>query len=42
MAKNDLVWAAIRTTEPENVQPAVKFYVEVVKALEAQNLLPKR
>ena len=42
MAKNDLVWSGtIRTTEPENVQTAIKSYVEaVIKALEAQNLLP--
>ena len=44
MAKNDLVWSGtIRTTEPENVQTAIKSYVEaVIKALEAQNLLPGR
>jgi hypothetical protein len=44
MVKNDLVWSGtIRTTEPENVQTAIKSYVEaVIKALEAQNLLPGR
>ena len=44
IAKNDLVWTAtIKTTEPENVQTAIKSYVEaVMKALEAQNLLPRR
>jgi hypothetical protein len=44
MAKNDLVWSGtIKTTEPENVQTAIKSYVEaVIKALEAQNLLPAR
>jgi hypothetical protein len=44
MAKNDLVWSGtIKTTEPENVQTAIKSYVEaVIKALEAQNLLPGR
>ena len=44
IAKNDLVWSAtIKTTEPENVQTAIKSYVEaVMKALEAQNLLPRR
>ena len=31
MAKNDLVWSGtIRTTEPENVQTAIKSYVEAV------------
>ena len=44
ISKNDLVWSAtIKTTEPENVQTAIKSYVEaVMKALEAQNLLPRR
>jgi hypothetical protein len=44
IAKNDLVWSGtIKTTEPENVQTAIKSYVEaVIKALEAQNLLPAR
>jgi hypothetical protein len=39
-----LVWTGtIKTTDPENVQTAIKSYVEaVMKALEAQNLLPKR
>lgn len=44
LAKNELVWSGTaRTTEPENVQTAIKSYVEaVMKALEAQNLFPKR
>lgn len=44
VAKNELVWSAtIKTTEPENVQTAIKSYVEaVIKALDAQNLLPGR
>jgi hypothetical protein len=44
IAKNDLVWSAtIKTTEPENVQTMIRSYVAaVVKALEAQDLLPKR
>jgi hypothetical protein len=44
IGKNDLVWSAtIKTTEPENLQTAIKSYVEaVMKGLEGQNLLPKR
>jgi hypothetical protein len=44
LAKNDLVWSGtIKTTEPENARTAIRSYVEVViKALEAQNLLPGR
>ena len=44
VAKNELVWSAtIKTTEPDNVQTAIKSYVEaVIKALDAQNLLPGR
>ena len=44
MVKNELVWSGtIKTTEPENVQTAIKSYVEaVIKALEAQSLLPAR
>jgi hypothetical protein len=44
VAKNEVVWSGtIRTTEPENVQTAIKSYVEaVMKALDAQNLLPGR
>ena len=44
VAKNELVWSAtIKTTEPENVQTAIKSYVAaVIKALDAQNLLPAR
>jgi hypothetical protein len=41
-AKNELVWSGTtRTAEPENVQTAIKSYVEaVIKALDGQNLLP--
>jgi len=44
VAKNELVWTGtIKTTEPENVQTAIRSYVEaVMKALDAQNLLPGR
>jgi len=44
VAKNELVWTGtIKTMEPENVQTAIKSYVEaVMKALDAQNLLPGR
>jgi hypothetical protein len=44
VAKNELVWTGtIKTTEPENVQTAIKSYVEaVMKALDRQNLLPGR
>jgi hypothetical protein len=44
VAKNEVVWTGtIKTTEPENVQTAIKSYVEaVMKALDAQNLLPGR
>ena len=44
VAKNEVVWTGtIKTTEPENVQTAIKSYVEaVMKALNAQNLLPGR
>jgi hypothetical protein len=44
VGKNELVWTGtIKTTEPENVQTAIKSYVEaVMKALDAQNLLPGR
>ena len=44
VAKNELVWTGtIKTTDPENVQTAIRSYVEtVMKALEAQNLLPAR
>ncbi len=44
VAKNELVWTGtIKTTEPENMQTAIKSYVEaVMKALDAQNLLPGR
>jgi hypothetical protein len=44
VAKNELVWTGTtKTTEPENVQTAIKSYVEaVMKALDAQNLLPGR
>ena len=44
VAKNELVWTGTtKTAEPENVQTAIKPYVEaVMKALDAQNLLPGR
>jgi len=44
VAKNELVWTGTtKTTEPENMQTAIKSYVEaVMKALDAQNLLPGR
>jgi hypothetical protein len=44
VAKNELLWSAtIKTTEPENMQTAIKSYVAaVVQALDAQNLLPGR
>jgi len=44
VAKNEVVWTGtIKTTELENVQTAIKSYVEaVMKALDAQNLLPGR
>ena len=44
VAKNELVWTGTtKTTAPENVQTAIKSYVEaVMKALDAQNLLPGR
>jgi hypothetical protein len=44
LAKNDLVWTAtVKTTEPSNVQTAIKSYVQTItKALAAQNLLPKK
>lgn len=44
VAKNELVWTGtIKTTDSENAQTAIKSYVEaVMKALEAQNLLPRR
>ncbi len=44
VAKSELVWSGtIKTTDPENVQTAIKSYVEaIMKALEEQNLLPKR
>ena len=44
VAKNELVWTGtIRTTDSENSQTAIKSYVEaVMKALDAQNLLPRR
>jgi hypothetical protein len=44
VAKNDLIWTGtVRTTEPRDVQTAIKSYVQTVtKALAEQNLLPKR
>jgi hypothetical protein len=42
VAKSELVWSGTtRTAEPDNVQTAIKSYVQaVIKALDAQNLLP--
>ena len=44
VVKNELIWTGTtKTAEPENVQTAIKSYVEaVMKALDAQNLLPGR
>ena len=44
VAKNELVWTGtIKTTDSENAQTAIKSYIEaVIKALDAQNLLPRR
>jgi hypothetical protein len=44
VTRNDLVWTGtVKTTDPTNVQTAIKSYVQtVMKALAAQNLLPKR
>ena len=44
VAGNDLVWTGtVKTTDPANVQTAIKSYVQtVIKALTAQNLFPKR
>jgi len=44
VTRNDLVWTAtVKTTDPANVQTAIKSYVQtVMKALAAQNLLPKK
>lgn len=41
LAKDEVVWSAtLRTTEPENVNTAVKLYVEtVINALKEKNLL---
>ncbi len=43
VAKNELVWAGtIRTSEPDDVNKAIKGYVEtVIKALNEKNLLRK-
>jgi hypothetical protein len=43
LARNDLVWTGtVKTTEPTDVQTAIKFYVQTItKALAAQNLFPK-
>jgi hypothetical protein len=42
--KDELVWTGtVKTTEPKNVETAIKSYVEtVMKSLAAQNLLPKK
>jgi hypothetical protein len=44
VARNDLAWTGtVKTTDPANVQTAIKSYVQtVMKALAAQNLLPKK
>jgi len=44
VTRNDLVWTGtVKTTDPTNVQTAIKSYVQtVMKALAAQNLLPKK
>jgi hypothetical protein len=44
LAKNELVWTGtVKTTEPTNVQTAIKSYVQTItKALAGQNLLPKK
>ena len=44
VAKNELIWTGtIKTTDSENAQTAIKSYIEaVIKALDAQNLLPRR
>jgi hypothetical protein len=44
VARNDLAWTGtVKTTDPANVQIAIKSYVQtVMKALAAQNLLPKK
>jgi hypothetical protein len=44
VARNDLVWTGtVKTTDPTNVQSAIKSYVQtVIKALAAQNLFPKK
>lgn len=44
LAKNELVWTGtVKTTEPTNVQTAIKSYVQTItKALAAQNLLAKK
>ena len=44
VARNELVWTGtVKAKEPGNVQAAIKSYVQTVtKALDAQNLLPKK
>ena len=44
VARNELVWTGtVKTKEPNNVQTAIKSYVQTItKALTAQNLFPKR
>ena len=44
VASNDLVWTGtVKTTDPANVQTAIKSYVQtIMKALAAQNMLPKK
>ena len=44
VARNDFAWTGtVKTTDPTNVDTAIKSYVQtVIKALAAQNLLPKK
>lgn len=44
LSKNEVVWTGtIKTTEPENVNTAIRSYAEaVIKALREKNLLPRR
>jgi Domain of unknown function (DUF4136) len=44
VAKNEVVWTGtIKSVEPENVQTAIKSYVEaIMKALQDKNLIRRR
>jgi hypothetical protein len=44
VVRNELVWTGtVKTTDPANVQTAIKSYVQtIIKALAAQNLFPKK